>query len=97
MAFVLIPRNGEEVVINAWNWRPTLELLREAKLVDDDLYDRMGTHGRAAKVDAETACRIADFLDRELLAMKKGDRVRADLTVTDKPKKRVVFTPQYEG
>ena len=54
MALILIPRNGEDVKINAWNWRPTLELLRKANLIDDDLYERMGrmgTSGRQTIVD----------------------------------------------
>ena len=75
-------------------WRPTLELLRDAKLIDHDLYDRMGTFGREAKVDADTAGRIADFLDQRLRAMKKGDRIRADLTITGELKKPLTITPE---
>ena len=41
MAFILTAESGEEVVINAWNWRPTLELLREAGLIADDLCPRV--------------------------------------------------------
>ena len=93
MAFILIPKNGEEVTINAWNWRPTLELLHNANLIDGDLYERMGTFGREAIVDADTAARIADFLDERVGTMKAGDRIRADLTVTDKAKKPLIFTP----
>ena len=96
MAFILIPRNGEDVKINAWNWRPTLELLRKANLIDDDLYERMGrmgTSGRRAIVDAGTAVRIADFLDEYLRTMNAGDRVRYDLTVTNEAKKPLIFTP----
>ena len=55
MSFILVPKNGEEVQINAWNWRPTLELLRDAEIVDDDLFERMGIHGATAEVDAATA------------------------------------------
>jgi hypothetical protein len=93
MAFILIPKNGEEVTINAWNWRPTLELLRNVGLIDDDLYERMGTFGREAIVDADTALRIADFLDERLRTIRAGDRIRADLTVTDKAKKSLIITP----
>jgi hypothetical protein len=93
MAFILIPNCGEEVKINAWNWRPTLELLHNAKVVDDDLYERMGTFGRQAIVDADTAIRIANFLSDRLGTMKAGDRIRADLTVTDSAKKPLRITP----
>ena len=36
MAFILTPQHGEKVYINAWNWRPTLEILRAEHLVDDE-------------------------------------------------------------
>jgi hypothetical protein len=93
MAFILIPQKGKEVVINAWNWRPTLAILRDARLIDNELHDRMGTQGRGAIVDADTAHRIADFLDLRLRSMKEGERIRADLTTTDEPKKRMIFEP----
>jgi|SRR5579864_8829531 len=93
MSFILIPKHGEETKINAWNWRPTLELLRKAEIIDDDLFERLGTHGRKAEVDAATSGRIADFLEVRLRAMKPEQRVLADLTVTDRPKKRLIITP----
>lgn len=96
MAFILIPKSGEQVVINAWNWRPTLEFLRDASLINTDLYERMGTFGREANVDADTASRIADFLDHRLAAMKTGDRVRGDLTITDKAKTPLIITPETQ-
>lgn len=91
MAFILISKNGEEIKINAWNWRPTLELLRDAGLIDDDLCERMGTVGRAANLDAATAIRVADFLEMRLNTMRPEQRILADLTTTDKPKKQVTF------
>jgi len=96
MAFILRPVHGEEIVINAWNWRPILALLRDAKLISDDLYERMGLWGMA-KEDAEIAERIADYLDQRLETMKAGERVRADLTVTDEPKKRLVITQNTQA
>jgi hypothetical protein len=35
MSFILIPTHGEDVQVNAWNWRPTLLLLRDANLIDE--------------------------------------------------------------
>jgi hypothetical protein len=93
VAFILIPNNGEDVKINAWNWRPTLELLHNAKVIDLDLYEGMATSGRRTIVDAGTAVRIADFLDERLRTMKAGDRIRADLTLTSEAKKPLLFTP----
>lgn len=91
MSFILIPRNGEDVKINAWNWRPTLELLRNAQLISDELSERMGVHGCRAEIDIEMAGRIANFLETRLATMTPGERIKADLTTTDKPKKQVTF------
>jgi len=44
-------------------------------------------------VDGETANQIAQFLDEELALLEPGDRIRADLTVRDKPKELLVITP----
>jgi hypothetical protein len=97
MGFILIPKNGEKIFINAWNWRPTLELLRDAELIDEDLFERMGTHGCKAEVDAPTACRIADFIQTRLCAMKSEQRVLYDLTITDRPKKPLIITPDTKA
>ena len=93
MAFILIPKNGEDLTINAWNWRPTLELLHKNNLIDDDLYERMGTTCRGQSLKLRIAARIADFLDERLRTLKAGDRIRADLTVTNEAKKPLIFTP----
>jgi hypothetical protein len=93
MSFILVAKNGQEIQINAWNWRPTLELLRDAEIIDDDLFERMGTHGCNAEVDDDTATRIADYVEDRVLAMKPEQRVLADLTVTDRPKKPLIITP----
>ncbi len=47
----------------------------------------MGKSGRAAIVDTNAAIRIADFLYQRLRMMKPGDRIRADLTVSNEAKK----------
>jgi hypothetical protein len=39
MSFILVAKQGSEVQVNGWNWRPTLELLVREHLLDrDDLY-----------------------------------------------------------
>ncbi|PYV60316.1 MAG: hypothetical protein DMG95_14175, partial [Acidobacteria bacterium] len=80
MSIILIPQHGEDTKINFWNWRPTLELLRNAHLIDDDLCEQLAVNGSGATVDAETARQIADFLDARLATMKPGERIKADLT-----------------
>ena len=36
MTFILVPNNGDDVQVNGWNWRPTVELLRAAGQLDDE-------------------------------------------------------------
>jgi hypothetical protein len=42
MSFILVPKHGDDVQVNAWNWRPTLELLLREGLISEELHDRMG-------------------------------------------------------
>ena len=93
MSFILVPNRGEDVKVNAWNWRPTLVLLRRANLINEETHERLGIHGGGGHVDAHTCGRITDFLEGRLKSMQPGQRIRADLTVADKPKKQIVFTP----
>ena len=93
MTFILVPKHGDEVQINAWNWRPTLELLRNEGLVDAETYERMGAQGCGGKVDDALAHHIADFLERRLADMQPGERIRADLSVTAKAKTIQVISP----
>lgn len=92
MSFILVPKNGEDLKINAWNWRPTIELLRGASLICDTLWEQIGVNGGGGIIDANTAIQIADHLDRHLQSMKPGDRMRYDLTVTSVAKRPVVIT-----
>lgn len=88
MTFILVPQQGDDVQINAWNWRPTLELLYAENLISQENYERMGAQGAGGKVDAALAVRIADVVERKLVEMGPGGRMRADLVATIEPKKR---------
>jgi hypothetical protein len=33
MSFILVPKEGEELQVNGWNWRPTLQLLLAAGVI----------------------------------------------------------------
>ena len=93
MAFILIPNKGEDVMINAWNWRPTLEFLRSENVITDQDCELLALNGCGSCVDADLACRMAAAIESKLSTMKPGDRIRADLTVTDAPKIPQVFAP----
>jgi hypothetical protein len=96
MSFILIPNKGGDVQVNAWNWRPTLEFLRGEKIITPDAAELLGSNGCGARVDADLANRIASAVENKLSTMKPGDRIRADLTVTDIPKVPQVFAPNTQ-
>ena len=93
MTFILVPKRGDALQINAWTWCPTLELLLRERLIGEELYERMGTQGAGGEVGAGLASRIADAIERRLGDMKPSERMLADLTVTDRPKAKWVITP----
>ena len=82
MSFILVPKNGADVQVNGWNWRPTLLLISRAGLVSDEEYERMGANGCGGMVDAAKALRIAEIIQAQVDKMKTGARMRADFTVT---------------
>jgi hypothetical protein len=96
MSFILIPHHGEDLRVNAWNWRPTIALLRHANLIDEQQHELMGRNGCGGGVNSATANTIARFLNQQLEGMTPGQRLRADLTITGEPKKLAVFTPDMK-
>ena len=93
MTFILVPDKGEDGQVNAWNWRPILELLRAEKIITDRDYELLGLNGCGSRVDSDLARRIGDAIENKLSTMRPGDRIRADLTVTNRPRVPQVFAP----
>jgi hypothetical protein len=93
MTFILVPSQGEDLQVNAWNWRPTLELLFAANVISEQDHERMGAQGCGGKADAEKASRIADAVVHKLMSMNAGERMLANLSVSKEPKKLAKFGP----
>jgi len=93
MSFILIPNIGEDVQVNAWNWRPTLEFLLARNIITSEHAELLGCNGCGARVDADLANQMAAAVENKLSTMALGDRMRADLTVTSIPKAPQVFGP----
>jgi hypothetical protein len=71
--------------VNAWNWRPTLEILKTFGILDEDRLERM-QYNVTVTVSLEEARGIAEQFERRFLSkMTPADRVRLDLTLTDEP------------
>lgn len=93
MSFILVPVKGEDLQVNAWNWRPTLELLFAAGVITEEEHKLLGCQGCGAKVDSKKAAQIADAVTEKLYSMNPGQRMLADLSVSSEPKQRAVFSP----
>jgi hypothetical protein len=93
MSFILIPNQGDDVQVNAWNWRPTLEFLRAQNVITTDHAELLGCNGCGARVDADLADRIAVAVENKLSTIAPGDRMRVELTVTSNPKVPQVWRP----
>src|SRR3979409_851309 len=82
MSFILVPNQGEDVQVNAWNWRPTVEFLRVENVITSDHAELLTCNGCGARVDVNLANRMPAAVEYKLSTMKPGERIRADLTVT---------------
>src|SRR5882672_7083615 len=97
MTFILVPSEGEDLQVNAWNWRPTLELLFATNVITEEEHELMGCHGCSGKVCAKKASRIAEVVVQKLESMNRGERMLANLAVSKGPKKLTVFAPNMNA
>jgi hypothetical protein len=93
MSFILVPKVGDDIQVNGWNWRPTLMLLLATGVITEQDHEVMGCQGCGGKVDQEKAERIADVVVAKLSSMNPGQRMLANLDVSSEPKKLSVFDP----
>jgi hypothetical protein len=56
----------------------------------------MGASGCGALVGDELACRFADVVEQKLIGMSPDHRLLRDQSVTSKPKKTLILTPESD-
>ena len=87
MAVILVSASGEELMINWWNWRPTVALLvRGGILAAGEREERCLANGCGGHLSALQACRAADLVEDLVAAMMPGQRMLFDGEVTEAPK-----------
>lgn len=86
MTVILKSPGGDDVRVNGWNWRPTVNLVAKALGLDEEAAEKLQTNGIGACVSAEQAVQIAAFLDSYIQSLPQGGRVRLDGSVTEEPK-----------
>jgi hypothetical protein len=84
MSWTLETPDGESLVVNAWTWRPTLELLERSGVLDANTTELLG-YNIAVDITGEQAQRIATFLDVYLESTPTGGRVLLDGSITTEP------------
>jgi hypothetical protein len=85
LSFILQPRSGDDVKINAWNWVPTLMILDRNRVLLAEQLQRMRYNGAGGSAGADDARRISTFLDTFLLKLQPGQRVLWDGSLTSEP------------
>ncbi|NUP61051.1 MAG: hypothetical protein HOW71_02620 [Nonomuraea sp.] len=84
MSWTLETPEGRSLGVSSWEWRPTLELLERAQVLDAETVDLLGINFETT-LNGGDAGRIAAFLDSYLPGLGERDRVRLDGEVTDEP------------
>ncbi|MBN6054776.1 hypothetical protein JYK22_22755, partial [Nonomuraea sp. RK-328] len=84
MSWTLETPNGESLDVNAWNWRPTLELLEKSGTLDADTTELLG-YNIDMEVTGEQAQRIATFLEIYLANIPADGRVLLGGSITAEP------------
>lgn len=84
MSWTLETPDGRTLGVNAWNWRPALELLESAGVLDAETAELLG-YNILVELGGEDARRIAAFLDSYLSTAPAGGRILLDGSVTTEP------------
>jgi hypothetical protein len=88
MDFTLVDLESEEriVSVDAWNWRPTIAVVRSFGLIDDERIALMGFNGTEVALSQAEAREIGRRVREEVLPrLRDGDRLLLDLEVTQEP------------
>src|SRR5437660_37833 len=86
MTFILVPASGEDLVINGWNWRPTVALLVRAGILPaGKRAECCSAQGCGGYLSSAEALRAAEHIEGLLAAMKPDERIRFDGAITEKP------------
>jgi hypothetical protein len=82
VSFILEAEDGHRLIINAWNWVPTIQLLGKNQVLTKDQLERMRYNGCDGRASAEDCARIATFLEAYLAQLAPASRVLLDGDVT---------------
>jgi hypothetical protein len=74
------------IFVNFWNWRPTVEVLRQAGLLDEERLAELGMQFSRTRVTKDEARAIAHHLREKVLpSLPQAARILLDGSVTTEP------------
>lgn len=77
---------GDGLVINGWNWRPTIALLeREGIFPNQERVDRCLANGCGGCLSSDEALHAAEVLDELVANLDENQRLLHDGSLTDVP------------
>ena len=83
MAVILVPKEGNDLVVNWWSWRPTVALLgRLGVLPAGERTERCLANGCGGHLSEQEALLAANEVDRLLEDLSPGERVLLDGSVS---------------
>ena len=96
MSWWLVGKNGSEIRVNAWRWRPTLELLKANHLIEDTRLEAMGYNGTGTEISAQEAEQIAQVVEGIVEKLDVQDRVLLDLSSTSEADTGQLYREEWE-
>ena len=88
MSFTFIDSGSpnNEIHTNVWNWKPTLEIIRDLDVIGEMRARQLQYNATGFTVSGDEAALLGNGIRTRYLAkMKPGNRVRTDLSITDEP------------
>jgi hypothetical protein len=77
---------NNEVRTNVWNWKPTLEIIRDLDVINDMGVKQLQYNATGFTVSQDEALMLGNGIkSRYLSKMTPKSRVRTDLSITDEP------------
>lgn len=94
MSFTLLDMGTEGFEFNAkvWNWKAALEIVKSLDILSEGKLRQMGYNATGVKVDQDEAGLIGQKIRDEVMPkIRDGQRMFADLSVTDAPDDMTLF------
>jgi hypothetical protein len=99
MSFTLtdLGSEGFEFHANVWNWKATLEIIRQLDILSEGAIRQMTYNATGVKVSPNDAHEIGSRIQKEYLPRLAPDkRIFADLTITDAPDDMTLYRDSDE-